>query len=206
MNKIKLYLDTADIKTILKLSKNSDIKGITTNPSLMKKNNIKSYKNFIQLLCKKISKPISFEIFADNENEIFEQAIKISKYSKNIYVKIPIVNSKGKSLAKVIKKVSNEKIKVNITAVFTFEQFKQAHEAINSYTKSIISIFAGRIADTGRDPIDIIKNCVRYKKKKNIEILWASTREFFNIFQAENSKCEIITVTPEIYFKKIKKL
>ena len=98
-------------------------------------------------------------------------------------MKIPIVNSKGKSLAKVIKKVSNEKIKINITAVFTFEQFKQAHESNNSYTKSIISIFAGRIADTGRDPIDIIKNCVRLREK-NIET-WASTREFFNIFQAK---------------------
>ncbi len=202
MNNIKLYLDTADIKTILKLSKNSDIKGITTNPSLMKKNNIKSYKNFIELLCKKISKPISFEIFADNDKEIYNQALKISKFSKNIYVKIPIVNSKGKSLNKVIKKISNEKIKVNITAVFTYEQFKQAHSAINSSTKSIISIFAGRIADTGREPIKLIKKCARYKKKKNIEILWASTREYLNIFQAKNSNCEIITVTPDIYLKK----
>ena len=202
MSKIQIYLDTADISKIIKTSKNSDIRGYTTNPSLMNKNKIKSYKKFIEYLCSKTTKPISFEIFADNEDEIYNQAITIAKFSRNIFVKVPIVNSKGKSLCGVIKKLSNKKIKLNITAVFSLKQFKKAHLSLNKDTPSIISIFAGRIADTGRDPEKIIRKCVTFRKNKKIKILWASTREFFNIIQAQNSKCDIITVTPEIYAKK----
>ncbi len=205
MNKIQLYLDTADINEIIKTSNNQDVKGYTTNPSLMKKNKIRSYKKFIEYLCSKTNKPISFEIFSDNENEIYNQAIRISSYGKNIYVKIPIVNSKGKSLCKTIKKLSDEKIKLNITAVFTFKQFKEAYKSLNKKIPSIISVFAGRIADTGRNPESIIKKCVDIRKKNKIKILWASTREFYNIIQAQNSKCDIITITPEIYAKKILK-
>ena len=203
MKKIQIYLDTADISQIIKTSKNSDIKGYTTNPSLMNKNKIKSYKKFIEYLCSKTNKPLSFEIFADNENEIYNQALTIAKFSKNIFVKVPIVNSKGKSLCGVIKKLSNKKIKLNITAVFTPKQFKAAYLSLDKKMTSIISVFAGRIADTGRDPEKIIEKCVRIRKNKKIKILWASTREFFNIIQAQNSKCDIITVTPEIYNKKI---
>ena len=202
MSKIQIYLDTADISKIIKTSKNSDIRGYTTNPSLMNKNKIKSYKKFIEYLCSKTTKPISFEIFADNEDEIYNQAITIAKFSRNIFVKVPIVNSKGKSLCGVIKKLSNKKIKLNITAVFSLNQFKKAHLSLSKDTPSIISIFAGRIADTGRDPEKIIRKCVTFRKNKKIKILWASTREFFNIIQAQNSKCDIITVTPEIYAKK----
>ena len=202
MKKIQIYLDTADISKIIKTSKNNDIRGYTTNPSLMHKNKIQSYKKFIEYLCSKTTKPISFEIFADNEDKIYNQAITIAKFSRNIFVKIPIVNSKGKSLCGVIKKLSNKKIKLNITAVFSLKQFKQAHSSLNKDTPSIISIFAGRIADTGRDPEKIIRKCVTFRKNKKIKILWASTREFFNIIQAQNSKCDIITVTPEIYAKK----
>ena len=202
MSKIQIYLDTADISKIIKTSKNSDIRGYTTNPSLMNKNKIKSYRKFIEYLCSKTTKPISFEIFADNEDEIYNQAITIAKFSRNIFVKVPIVNSKGKSLCGVIKKLSNKKIKLNITAVFSLNQFKKAHLSLNKDTPSIISIFAGRIADTGRDPEKIIRKCVTFRKNKKIKILWASTREFFNIIQAQNSKCDIITVTPEIYAKK----
>ena len=202
MSKIQIYLDTADISKIIKTSKNSDIRGYTTNPSLMNKNKIQSYKKFIEYLCSKTTKPISFEIFADNEDKIYNQAITIAKFSRNIFVKIPIVNSKGKSLCGVIKKLSNKKIKLNITAVFSLKQFKQAHSSLNKDTPSIISIFAGRIADTGRDPEKIIRKCVTFRKNEKIKILWASTREFFNIIQAQNSKCDIITVSPEIYAKK----
>ena len=202
MKKIQIYLDTADISKIIKTSKNNDIRGYTTNPSLMNKNKIQSYKKFIEYLCSKTTKPISFEIFADNEDKIYNQAITIAKFSRNIFVKIPIVNSKGKSLCGVIKKLSNKKIKLNITAVFSLKQFKKAHLSLNKDTPSIISIFAGRIADTGRDPEKIIRKCVTFRKNKKIKILWASTREFFNIIQAQNSKCDIITVTPEIYAKK----
>ena len=202
MKKIQIYLDTADISKIIKTSKNNDIRGYTTNPSLMHKNKIQSYKKFIEYLCSKTTKPISFEIFADNEDKIYNQAITIAKFSRNIFVKIPIVNSKGKSLCGVIKKLSNKKIKLNITAVFSLKQFKQVHSCLNKDTPSIISIFAGRIADTGRDPEKIIRKCVTFRKNEKIKILWASTREFFNIIQAQNSKCDIITVSPEIYAKK----
>ncbi len=181
-NKIKIYLDTADIKKIVKAKNNKNISGFTTNPSLLRKNNIKSYQSFIKYLCKKVSKPISFEIFADDEKEI--------------------INSKGKSLAGTIKKISDLNIKLNITAVFTFKQFKSAYDSLNKKNFNIISIFAGRIADTGRDPKFIISKCVKYKKNKNIKILWASTREYLNIIQAQNEKCDIITVTPEILSKK----
>ena len=201
MKKIKIYLDTADINKIVKKYKDKRISGYTTNPSLMKKNNIKSYSKFIKYVCSKISKPISFEIFSDNEEEIYDQAMKISNFSRNIFVKIPIVNSKGLILKRVIKKLSDKKVKLNITAVFTYSQFKSAYDALNKNIPSIISIFAGRIADTGIDPSLMIKKCVRYKKSNYIEILWASTREYLNIIQAEKLNCDIITVTPEIFNK-----
>lgn len=201
MNKIKIYLDTADIDEILKSKTNKIVSGYTTNPSLMKKNNIKEYKHFIKFLCSKISKPISFEIFADNENEIYHQAMKISKFSKNIYVKIPIVNSKGKKLTKVIKRLNKKNIKLNITAVFTLGQYKAAYKSLDKKVSNIISVFAGRIADTGRNPEDILKKCIKVTKSKKIKVLWASTREYYNIIQAQKIKCDIITVTPEILKK-----
>ena len=173
MKKIKIYLDTADINKIIRVNKDKRINGYTTNPSLMKKNNIKSYGKFIKYVCSKISKPISFEIFSDKEDEIYDQAMKLS----------------------------DKKVKLNITAVFTYSQFKSAYDALNKNIPSIISIFAGRIADTGRDPSLMIKKCVRYKKSNYIKILWASTREYLNIIQAEKLNCDIITVTPEIFNK-----
>lgn len=202
MNKIQIYLDSANVDIILKSLKDKNIKGYTTNPSLMKKSNIRSYENFIKYLCKKTKKPISFEIFADKEKEIYKQAKKISSFSSNIYVKIPIVNSKGQSLHKVIKKLSEENIKLNITCVFTAEQFKRSYNVLNKKVSSIISIFCGRIADSGRNPENIIKKCLKIRKTNKVKILWASTREFFNITQAQNYKVDIITVPPEILEKK----
>ncbi|WP_440634190.1 transaldolase [Candidatus Pelagibacter sp. HIMB1746] len=203
--KIKIFADGADEKHMLDLNKLKHIKGLTTNPSLMKKAGIKNYSVFAKKILKKIKiKPISFEVFSDKHEEMYKQAKIISSWGKNVYVKIPITNSKGKSCHKIIKKLSDEKVNLNITAVFTISQVKILKNNLNPKSKSIISIFAGRIADTGRNPADIIKQSVKmFSKHKNVEILWASTRELFNIFEANNLKCQIITVTPDI-LKKIK--
>ncbi len=203
--KIKIFADGADEKHMLDLNKLKHIKGLTTNPSLMKKAGIKNYSVFAKKILKKIKiKPISFEVFSDKHEEMYKQAKIISSWGKNVYVKIPITNSKGKSCHKIIKKLSDEKVNLNITAVFTISQVKILKNNLNPKSKSIISIFAGRIADTGRNPADIIKQSVKmFSKRKNVEILWASTRELFNIFEANNLKCQIITVTPDI-LKKIK--
>ncbi len=201
--KIKIFADGADEKHMLALNKLPHIKGLTTNPSLMKKAGVKNYSVFAKKILKKIKiKPISFEVFSDKHEEMYKQAKIISSWGKNVYVKIPITNSKGKSCHKIIKKLSDEKVNLNITAVFTMNQVKNLKKNLNPKSKSIISIFAGRIADTGRNPANIIKQSIKmFSKNKNIEILWASTRELYNIFEANNLKCQIITVTPDILKK-----
>ena len=201
MKNTKIFLDTADIKKIIIYNKNKYISGFTTNPSLMKKSGIKNYKSFVKYLSAKITKPLSFEIFSDNYKEIIYQAKVLNSFSKNIYVKIPIMNSKGKYLTKEIKKISELGIKTNITAVFTKQQFARAYKSVGTNTKSIISVFAGRVADTGKDPVKLIKDCQKINKRSNVKILWASTREVFNIYQASACKCDIITVSPEIFDK-----
>ncbi len=201
--KIKIFADGADEKHMLALNKLPHIKGLTTNPSLMKKAGVKNYSVFAKKILKKIKiKPISFEVFSDKHEEMYKQAKIISSWGKNVYIKIPITNSKGKSCHKIIKKLSDEKVNLNITAVFTMNQVKNLKKNLNPKSKSIISIFAGRIADTGRNPANIIKQSIKmFSKNKNIEILWASTRELYNIFEANNLKCQIITVTPDILKK-----
>ena len=198
--KTKIFCDSADFKTIKKLNNNKLVDGFTTNPSLMRLSGAKNYKKYSMKIlssCKK--KPISFEVFADNENEILKQAYKINKWGSNVYVKIPVVNSKGKFMGKAIKILSDKKIKLNITAVYTFDQVKKITKSLNKKTKSIISIFAGRMADKGKDPIPIIKkNIKKFKNYKNIEILWASTREAYNYLQAKKNGCHIITMPPKI--------
>tara|TARA_B100000959_G_C14687987_1_gene503479 strand:- start:130 stop:726 length:597 start_codon:yes stop_codon:yes gene_type:complete len=169
----------------------------------MRKSGVKNYEKFAKKLIKVIKKPISFEVFSDEVDEMYIQAKKISSWGNNVYVKIPIVNSKGVSTIRLIKKLNFEKIKLNITAVFTFDQVNKIISTLNSKTPSIISIFAGRIADTGIDPINIIKRSIKLKKNnKNIKILWASTREVLNIYQAANINCDIITV-PIVIIKKL---
>ncbi len=178
----------------------SIVNGFTTNPSLMRLAGAKNYKNYsLQILkfCK--TKPISFEVFADNPKEMLKQAYKINKWAKNVYVKIPVVNSKGVFMGSVIKELSNKGIKLNITAVYTFEQTKKIYKILNKKTKSIISIFAGRMADKGKDPIPIFKKSISLtKKNKKIDILWASTREAYNYIQAKQIGCNIITMPPKI--------
>ena len=177
--KTKIFCDSADIKIIKEFNNNSLVSGFTTNPSLMRKAGAKDYKNYsLKLLsvCKK--KPISLEVFADKFDEMIRQANTINSWGKNVYVKIPVVNSKGLFMGSVIKELSDKGIKLNITAVYTHEQTKKIYKSLNKKTKSIISIFAGRMADKGKDPLPIFKKSISLaKKSKNIEILWASTRE-----------------------------
>ena len=168
----------------------------------MKKAGVKDYKKFALSFLKLVpTKPISFEVFADNLNLMKKQAKEISTWGKNVYVKIPITNSQGKKTIKIIKELSDEGIKLNITAILTKEQIHQTIKALNKKTKSIISIFSGRIADTGVSPEKIIKYSIKKSKKKNIEVLWASTRETYNIFEAEKLKVHIITVPHNILSK-----
>ena len=198
--KTKIFCDIADIKTIKFFNNKPFIDGFTTNPSLMRLAGAKNYKEYsmkILKICNK--KPISFEVFADNSKEMLNQAYKINTWGKNVYVKIPVVNSKGLFTGSVIKELSSKGIKLNITAVYTYEQTKKIYKILNKKTKSIISIFAGRMADKGKDPLPIFKKSISLtKKNKNIEILWASTREAYNYMQAKQLKCNIITMPPKV--------
>ena len=201
--KTKIFCDSADFQTIKKLSNNTLVSGFTTNPSLMRLSGAKNYKSYsIKLIRACKNKPISLEVFTDDFNLMIKQAQKINSWGKNIYVKIPVVNSKGIFAGRVIKKLSDKRIKLNITAVYTFDQVKKIKKNINKNSKTIISIFAGRMADVGKDPVPIIKKSVQFTKRdKNISILWASTREAYNYLQARNCGCEIITMPPKIIMK-----
>ena len=201
--KIKIFADGADIEGITKLNSLSYIKGFTTNPTLMRKSGVSNYKNFaIEVLKIVKDKPISFEVFADNIDDMEIQAMEISSWGKNANVKIPITNTEGKSTVKLIEKLSKKGIVCNITAIFTDDQVKEVLKVLDPKTPAILSIFAGRIADSGIDPIDIMKRSVEAVKiKPKSSILWASTREVLNIFQAEKIGCQIITVPHEILKK-----
>tara|TARA_S200000501_G_scaffold340548_1_gene349233 strand:+ start:87 stop:794 length:708 start_codon:yes stop_codon:yes gene_type:complete len=201
--KIKIFADGANLKEILKLNTKSFIKGFTTNPSLMKKSGIKSYKNFAKEVLKKVrNKPISFEVISDDILEMEKQAYNIASWGKNINVKIPFVNSKGKPTVNLISKLLKDGISCNVTAIFKLEDIKKILSKNSGKTPLILSVFAGRISDTGEDPSNLIKQSVKLSKKfKNVEILWASTREVLNIFQAEKLGCQIITVPNNILSK-----
>ena len=198
--KTKIFCDIADLNKIREYYKKKIVDGFTTNPSLMRLAGAKDYKDYclkILKICQK--KPISFEIFADNPREMLQQAYEINSWGKNVYVKIPVLNSKGKFMGSLIEKLSNSGIKLNITAVYTYEQTKKVFKRLNKKSKSIISIFAGRMADKGVDPVPIFKKSIKLTKKtKNIEILWASTREAYNFIQAKQLKCHIITMPPKV--------
>ena len=201
--KTKIFCDSADIKIIRKFNNNSLVSGFTTNPSLMRLSGAKNYKNYsLKLLkiCK--TKPISLEVFGDTFNEMLHQALIINSWGKNVYVKIPVVNSKGLFSGKVIRKLSDKGIKLNITAVYTSVQVKKIIKSINKNSKTIISIFSGRMSDAGKDPVPIIKESVRLTRKmKKVEILWASTREAYNYLWAKECGCSIITMPPSIIQK-----
>ena len=198
----KIFCDIADIKVIKKFNKKKLVKGFTTNPSLMRKAGAKNYSKYCKEILKITKKPISFEVFADDHKNIINQALKIKNWGKQIYVKVPVTNSKGIFLGKVIKYLNDKNIKLNITAVYTSKQTSQILKKINKKTKVIISIFAGRMADKGKDPIPEFKKSIHMAKKyKNVEILWASVREPYNYLQARQLKCHIITVPPSIIEK-----
>jgi len=201
--KTKIFCDSADIKIIKRFNNNSLVSGFTTNPSLMKLSGAKNYKNYSSSLlkiCKK--KPISLEVFADTFDQMLRQALIINSWGKNIYVKIPVVNSKGLFSGKVIKKLSKKGIKLNITAVYTVNQVKRILKNVYKDSKTIISIFSGRMSDVGKDPVPIVRESVRLAKKmKKVEVLWASTREAYNYLQAKDCGCAIITMPPSIIEK-----
>ncbi len=198
----KIFCDIADISLIKKFNKKSVVKGFTTNPSLMRKAGAKNYKKYSKNILKITNKPISCEVFADDVKNMIIQGKKISNWGKNIFVKVPVMNSRGKFMGRVIKTLNQNKIKLNITAVYTANQTKQILKNIDKKTKVIISIFAGRMADVGKDPIPELKKSIKISKKyKNVEILWASTREPYNLTQAKQIKCHIITVPPSIIEK-----
>ena len=199
----KIFCDIADLSSIKKFNKKIIVKGFTTNPSLMRKAGAKDYELYskrILKVCKK--KPISLEVFADESKSMIKQGEKISAWAKNVYFKVPVINSKNKFSGQVIKKLNNKGIKLNITAVYTSKQTEKILKVINYKTKVIISIFAGRAGDTGKDPIPEFSRSVKLAKKfKNVEILWASVREPYNYLQAKQLGCHIITIPPSIIEK-----
>ncbi len=198
----KIYCDIADKKLIKKYNTIKSVCGFTTNPSLIRKAGAKNYSVYCKDLLKITSKPISFEVFGDDEDSMIKQGEEIDSWGRNIYVKIPICNSNGMLMNKVIKKLNNDNIKLNITAVYSHKQTKEILKNINKKTKVIISIFAGRMADAGIDPIPEFKKSLKLSKNfKNVRILWASTREPYNYIQAKQLKCHIITVPPNIIDK-----
>ena len=198
----KIYCDIADINQIKKFIKKKIVKGFTTNPSLMRKAGAKDYSKYSKQILKVCKKPISFEVFGDNYSSMKKQALIINSWGKNVFVKIPVVNSKGLFMGKLIKELNDMNIKLNITAVYNFLQTKKILKNINKKTKVIISIFGGRAADTGKDPIPEFKKSISASKNfKNVEILWASVREPYNYLQAKELGCHLITVPPAIIEK-----
>ena len=199
----KIFCDIADLKSIKKFNKKKIVKGFTTNPSLMRKAGSKDYNKYskkILKICKK--KPVSLEVFADNYEEIRQQSLEINKWGKNVYVKVPVVNSKGLFMGKIIGELNQKRIKLNITAVYSAQQVNMILKKIKTKTKIIISIFVGRLADSGKDPINMLKKSISLAKKfDNVEILWASTREPYNYIQAKKLGCKIITAPPSIIEK-----
>ena len=200
---IKIFCDIADVSLIKKFNKKKVVKGFTTNPSLMRKAGAKDYKSYSKKILKVCrNKPISFEVFADDQASMIEQGMKINSWGNNVYVKVPVVNSKNKFSGNVIKELNSKNIKLNITAVYTANQTEKILKLINKKTKVIISIFAGRAGDTGKDPIPEFTKSIKLAKKfKNVEILWASVREPYNYLQAKQLGCHIITIPPNVIEK-----
>ena len=199
----KIFCDIAELKLIKKFNNKKIVKGFTTNPSLMRKAGARDYKLYskkILEICSK--KPVSVEVFAEDYKNMKEQALKINTWGKNVYVKIPVTNSKGIFMGKIIRELNNQNIKLNITAVYTARQTKRILKLLNKKTKVIISIFVGRASDKGKDPIPEIKKSIKLAKRfKNVEILWASVREPYNYIYAKKLGCQIITIPPTIIEK-----
>ena len=200
---IEIYADGADIEQMKHTYKDGKICGFITNPSLMKKANVSNYTSFVEEVVNTFHEtPISFEVFSDDFVQMKKEAIKLTSFGDNIFVKIPIMNSKGESSIPLIRELSNQGIKLNVTAVFTIEQVKDIVSALNENTESIVSVFAGRTADTGVDPLGIMEASAELcHSKNNVKLLWASPREVLNIVQANKVGADIITCTPELIGK-----
>jgi transaldolase len=201
--KIKLYADGADLNGMIEEYNKGIASGFTTNPTLMKKAGVKNYEDFAKAALKAIPDlPISFEVFSDDLPGMEREARKIASWGKNIYIKIPVTNTRGESTAPLIKKLSHDGLKLNVTAILTLDQVKTVAKVLSPDIPSIVSVFAGRIADTGRDPMPIMKDAVKVlKSNPKSELLWASTRELLNLIQAESCGCHIITITNDILKK-----
>lgn len=201
--RIKLYADGADLNGMIEEYKKGIASGFTTNPTLMKKAGVKSYEDFAKAALKAIPDlPISFEVFSDDLPGMEREARKIAGWGKNVYIKIPVTNTRGESTAPLVKKLSHDDLKLNVTAILTLDQVKTVAKALSPDTPSIVSVFAGRIADTGRDPMPIMKEAVKILNPlPKTELLWASTRELLNLIQAESCGCHIITITNDILKK-----
>lgn len=201
---IKIFADGANLEEMLKIYESGLVDGFTTNPSLMKKGGVKSYREFSKKVLENIKNvPVSFEVFTNDFETMYKEAKEIASWADNVYVKIPIMTTDRKSTKELIKKLSDEGVKVNVTAIFTLEQVREAVDAINEKSKGYVSVFAGRISDAGHDHMPIIEKARRIcdEKKGSVELLWASTREVYNIFQAESLKVDIITCPNEIIYK-----
>ena len=200
--KTNIYCDIADLNQIKKFNKKKIVKGFTTNPSLMRKAGANNYERYSKKILKTCKKPISFEVFGDDYKSMKRQAFIINSWGKNVYVKIPVINSKGNFTGKLIKELSDKNIKLNITAVYNSSQTKKILKCLNKRSKTIISIFAGRAGDVGKDPIPELKKSINISKRnKNIQILWASVREPYNYLQAKQIGCHLITIPPSIITK-----
>jgi transaldolase len=200
---VKIFADGADRGSMLEMSRQSFIKGLTTNPSLMRQANVKNYKKFAQELLSEIKdKSISFEVFSDDFDVMEKQALEIASWGDNAYVKIPVTNTKQETCYSMVERLASQGVKLNVTALMTLDQVRRVTESLDPLVPSYISVFAGRIADTGRDPLPVMFNAVEIMKRNPAsELIWASTRELYNIFQADQVGCHIITVTNDLINK-----
>lgn len=205
--RVKIFADGADKVGMLKLYGNPLITGMTTNPTLMRKVGIQDYEAFAKDVLQSVkNKPISFEVFSDDFPEMRRQALKIASWQSNVYVKIPITNTRDESSIPLIRDLAREGVQLNITAILTLKQVREVADALNSDVPSVVSVFAGRIADTGRDPMPVMRESLSIlsQQQPKAELLWASVREVLNIFQAEESGCHIVTVGHDILAKAMK--
>jgi transaldolase len=200
---VKIFADGADEKSMLQMYNTPYIKGLTTNPTLMRQAGVEDYRNFCRGILETIKdKPISFEVFSDDFDEMKNQALEIASWASNVYVKVPVTNTKGETSAPLVKWLSDQGVKVNVTAVFTERQIEEFSEVLNPEVPSYLSVFAGRIADTGVDPVPVIQKAVdSLAHVIECEVIWASPRELLNVFQADAVGCQVITVTSDILKK-----
>jgi len=201
--KIEIYADGANMDAIRDLARHSYITGFTTNPTLMKQAGISDYKNFALSVLEFITdRPVSFEVFADDLLTMTAQALEINTWAKNVFVKIPVTNTQSEKCLPIIRELSSKSVKLNVTAIMTLDQVREVTEALNPATEAVVSVFAGRIADTGRDPIPFMREAKDIMASRpKAKLLWASPRELLNIFQANDANCDIITVPPDILKK-----